>query len=150
MSNVIIITGNLGRDPERQHEGSGPVILSVADSVGFGERKTTTWRRVAVWGKTAEYCLGALAKGDMVTVTGEESQRTWTDKDGRERVSSEVNARSVDGPFKRVSRDERAGERRGGYSQGADRSAGGYGGGSGYGGGYGGGGAADDDDSLPF
>ena len=135
MSNTIIITGNLGRDPERQREGAGPVILNLADSVGYGDRKTTTWRRVAVWGKTGDYCLTALSKGDLVTVTGEESQRTWTDKEGKERVTSEVNARSVDGPFRRVTRDER-----GGYSTGGDRSKPA---------GYSGGGFADDDD-IPF
>ena len=142
MSNTIIITGNLGRDPERQREGAGPVILNLADSVGFGDRKTTTWRRVAVWGKTGEYCRNALSKGDLVTVTGEESQRTWTDKEGKERTTSEVNARAVDGPFRRVSREDRA---QGGYSNGNDRSAGGWGGG------YGSKPATDvADDDIPF
>ena len=136
MSNTIIITGNLGRDPERQREGAGPVILNLADSVGYGDRKTTTWRRVAVWGKTGDYCLTALSKGDLVTVTGEESQRAWTDKEGKERVTSEVNARAVDGPFRRVTREER-----GGYATGGDRSKPA---------GYSGGGFADDDDSIPF
>ena len=136
MSNTIIITGNLGRDPERQREGAGPVILNLADSVGFGDRKTTTWRRVAVWGKTGDYCLTALSKGDLVTVTGEESQRAWTDKEGKERVTSEVNARAVDGPFRRVTREER-----GGYSASGDRSKPA---------GYSGGGFVDDDDSIPF
>jgi len=135
MSNTIIITGNLGRDPERQREGAGPVILNLADSVGFGDRKTTTWRRVAVWGKTGDYCLTALSKGDLVTVTGEESQRVWTDKEGKERTTSEVNARAGDGPFRRVTREER-----GGYSAAGDRSKPA---------GYSGGGFADGDD-IPF
>jgi single-strand DNA-binding protein len=111
MSNTIVIIGNLGRDPEQRTPGAGPVTLNVADSTGYGDRKRTTWRRVSVWGKTGEYCLATLRKGDMVQIVGEESQDEWTGADGAKRVTSEVNASRVDGPFQRRSRDD-APERR--------------------------------------
>ena len=38
MSNTIVVTGNLGADPEQRNPGAGPVELRLADSTGYGER----------------------------------------------------------------------------------------------------------------
>ena len=70
------ITGNLGSDPERK--GEGPVVINVASANGYGERKTTTWSRVALWGKQAESALTHLRKGSSVTVCGFMYIREWS------------------------------------------------------------------------
>ena len=69
-------TGNLGSDPERK--GDGPVVINVASANGYGERKTTTWCRVALWGKQAESALTHLKKGSSVTVCGFMYIREWS------------------------------------------------------------------------
>ena len=70
------ITGNLGSDPERK--GDGPAVINVASANGYGERKTTTWCRVALWGKQAESALTHLRKGSSVTVCGFMYIREWS------------------------------------------------------------------------
>lgn len=74
------ITGHLGRDPEQK--GDGPVIIAVASSHGFGERKTTTWTRIALWGKQGETALAHLKKGSGVAVAALLYLREW-EQDGR-------------------------------------------------------------------
>ena len=81
------ITGNLGRDPEQK--GDGPVVVAVASTNGFGDRKTTTWVRVALWGKQGESALAHLKKGSAVTVAGFMSLREW-ESDGRAGSGLEV------------------------------------------------------------
>jgi single-stranded DNA-binding protein len=101
MSNAITITGNLGADPERRVEGAGPVEVRVADSTGYGERKRTTWWKCAVWGKTGEYALANLKKGDMVVVYGEAHLDEWEGRDGSKRSTLVLNCNRLDGPFQR-------------------------------------------------
>ena len=74
------ITGNLGRDPEQK--GDGPVIIAIASSHGYAERKSTTWVRVALWGKQGETALAHLKKGSRVAVVALLHVREW-EQDGR-------------------------------------------------------------------
>lgn len=74
------VTGNLGRDPEKK--GEGPVVVAIASTNGYGERKTTTWVRVAFWGKQGESALAHLKKGSAVAVAGFMYVREW-ESDGR-------------------------------------------------------------------
>lgn len=68
----ITITGKLGKDAEsRQAGGSDVVSFSVAVDQGFGQKKTTNWFRVSVWGKRGAAIQQYLTKGTAVTVTGE-------------------------------------------------------------------------------
>jgi len=161
MAITIAFTGNLGSDPEEAQSGAGPVRLSVAGSSGWGEKKKTHWFRVNVWGKTREYALSALRKGDMVNIVGRFSVDEWEGRDGGKRTTLEVDCTELEGPFKRRPRDE---GQQGGYSRSGDRSKPS----GGYGGGYTGGGSAKhvpdaggyggtqekvphpDDDNIPF
>lgn len=69
----ISIGGNVGKDAEVRSAGSSQVCnFSVAVS-GYDRRakqKTTTWYRVAVWGKRAEQLAGLITKGAKVCVSG--------------------------------------------------------------------------------
>jgi single-strand DNA-binding protein len=74
---IIIIAGNLGRDPEMRYapDGTPTTSFSVATENQFtkkdGEKvKETTWYRVSVWGKSAESCNQYLVKGSKVLVEG--------------------------------------------------------------------------------
>jgi single-strand DNA-binding protein len=55
----------------------------------------TEWFSVTCWRALADHAAMSLHKGHKVIVTGTFSTRTWTDKDGVERVSNEIDASSV-------------------------------------------------------
>lgn len=106
---TIVITGNLGGDPEMRYTPSGQAVtnFSVAVNESFtnsnGERiKRTIWFRVSAWGKQAEICNQYLKKGRMVLVEGRMTvdpntggPRIWTGQDGSPRASYEVTAQTV-------------------------------------------------------
>lgn len=106
---TIIITGNVGRDPEMRYTPSGQAVTSFSVAINesytsnSGEKiKKTIWFRVSAWGKQAETCNQFLKKGQMVLVegrlTGDQATggpRIWTGQDGQPRSSFEVNASIV-------------------------------------------------------
>jgi len=100
--NKVILVGNLGADPELKYTPSNRAVcnLSVAtnevwkDKSGQKQEKTE-WHRVNVWGEQAENCSKFLSKGRMVYVEGRLQTRSWDDKDGKKRYSTEVVADRV-------------------------------------------------------
>jgi len=100
--NKAIIVGNLGRDPElRYTQGGSPVCqLSIATTRAYTNKNNdrieeTEWHRVVVWGKSAEHCNEYLSKGRQVYVEGRIQTRSYEDKDGVKRYSTEIVAESV-------------------------------------------------------
>jgi single-strand DNA-binding protein len=100
--NKVILIGNLGADPELKYTPSNrPVCnLSVATNEVFkdktGQRQERTeWHRVTVWGEQAENCNKFLAKGRSVYVEGRLQTRSWDDKDGKKRYSTDIVADRV-------------------------------------------------------
>jgi single-strand DNA-binding protein len=95
--NKVILVGNLGADPELKYTPSNrPVCnLSVAtndvwkDKAGQKQERTE-WHRVTVWGEPAENCAKYLAKGRMVYIEGRLQTRSWDDKEGKKRYTTEV------------------------------------------------------------
>jgi single-strand DNA-binding protein len=77
MYHMIIIVGNLGRDPEMRYTPSGQAVtnFSVATNRQYTDSsgqlvKETIWFRVSTWGKQAETCSQYLKKGSKVLVEG--------------------------------------------------------------------------------
>ena len=98
-SATLIFRGRLGSDPQlRATQAGEPVAnFNLAIDQGFGERKTTAWVRVAVWGKQAEACAQYLSKGDLVCVHSERFQvAVWTAQDKSPQGQLEVTARRVE------------------------------------------------------
>jgi single-strand DNA-binding protein len=100
--NKVILIGNLGRDPEVKYTQSGTAVanLSVATNEVWtdrnGERQERTeWHRVVVWGKQAEIAAEHLAKGKQVYVEGSLQTRSWDDKEGNKRYTTEVRAARI-------------------------------------------------------
>ena len=100
--NKIIIVGNLGRDPELRYTPQGTAVCNF--SVATNERRRdkageqqdiTTWFRVNAWGRQAENVSKYLAKGRRVYVEGRLHVEEWTDRDGKQRYTLEVNASDV-------------------------------------------------------
>jgi single-strand DNA-binding protein len=97
VSNSITIIGRLGADPELRQAGDRAVCsMRLADDRRAKGEKQTTWWGVTAWGKLGETCAQHLGKGRLVAVVGEAYARQWTDKQGQERTSLEVEASRVD------------------------------------------------------
>ena len=95
MSNQISIIGRLGRDSERKAVGDNHVLeFSVACDTGYGDKKTTTWFKVAYWQKS-DKLVDYLVKGTQVWVAGECSLREYTGKEGDKKTSLEVRANAI-------------------------------------------------------
>lgn len=89
--------GNVGKDPECRQAGAHLVAsFSVACSKAWtdrdtGERKEKTeWVRCVAWRKTAEVVQQYVRKGSQVFVQGELETRSYEDKDGQTRYSTEI------------------------------------------------------------
>lgn len=89
---VIVVLGNLGGEPELKYTQTGTPILefSLADSVGYGDKKRTVWFRCAIFGKRAETLAPMLSKGNKVQVVGSFEPREWEDKEGAKHVSLDI------------------------------------------------------------
>lgn len=70
---TITISGNLGKDAELKSTQGGDDVLSfsVAVKQGRGDKASSNWFRVSVWGKRARSLSDYLRKGTKVVVQGE-------------------------------------------------------------------------------
>ena len=100
--NKIVVVGNLGRDPELRYTPQGTAVCSFTMASnerrrdkGGEQQDVTTWFRVTVWGKQAETVSKYLTKGRSVYVEGRLHVEEWTDRDGKQRHTLEVNASDV-------------------------------------------------------
>ena len=100
--NTIIVVGNLGRDPELRYTPQGTAVCDF--SMATNEKKrdkagelqdVTTWFRVTAWNKQAENASKYLTKGSPVYIEGRLRIEEWTDRDGNNRYTLEVNATDV-------------------------------------------------------
>lgn len=82
--NILAISVRLGRDVARKELGGKFVAeCSGAFDMGFGDRKTTGWLDVQLWGKVAEMFADDCGKGDEVVFTGRLEMREWEGRDGK-------------------------------------------------------------------
>jgi single-strand DNA-binding protein len=102
--NVVVITGNLTRDPELRSTGGGTPVceLRVAVNSSRKDGQTGQWVDkpnyfdVTVWGAQGENCAQYLSKGRPVAVEGRLDWREWEAKDGSgKRQAVSIVARSV-------------------------------------------------------
>jgi len=100
--NKVMIIGRLGQDPEMKYTPSGAAVcnFSVATSESWTDKsgqkqEKTEWHRIVVWGKLAELCNQYLAKGRQAYIEGKMQTRSWDDKDGNKKYTTEVQALTV-------------------------------------------------------
>jgi len=93
--NSLTIAGQLGRDAEVRFLPNGDPVanFSIADSQG--KDKDTIWWSCQLFGKRAESLAQYLVKGQSVTITGSVSQRKYVDKNGVEKISTDVRVNEV-------------------------------------------------------
>lgn len=100
--NKVILIGNLGKDPEVRSSSGGTAITSFSLATNEvrsnkdGQREVRTeWHRVVAFGKLAEICGQYLTKGKQVYVEGRLQTRSWEDREGNKRSTTEVVAASM-------------------------------------------------------
>jgi single-strand DNA-binding protein len=88
--NVVVITGNLTKDPELRSTGGGTPVCELRVAVNSRRKngQTGEWEDkpnffdVTVWGAQGENCANYLSKGRPVAVEGRLDWREWEAKDG--------------------------------------------------------------------
>jgi single-strand DNA-binding protein len=101
--NKVILIGNLGKDPEIRRLENGAVVanFSLATSETYtdkntGEkRETTDWHNIVVWRGLAEVVEKYIHKGTKIYVEGKLKTRSWQDKEGNTRYTTEVLAEEI-------------------------------------------------------
>lgn len=93
----ITVTGRLGRDAEIKTTQGGTKVLSfsIADDIGWGDKKRTQWINCALFGDRAEKLAQYMTKGTLVEVHGTPSARAWKNKDSEPQASLEVTVSEV-------------------------------------------------------
>ena len=101
--NKVIIVGRLGKDPEVRYTPSGAAVanFSVATSEEWKDRDTgekqerTEWHRIVAWRRLGEICGEYLHKGKEVYIEGRLQTRSWEDRDGNTRYTTEIVAQNM-------------------------------------------------------
>jgi single-strand DNA-binding protein len=104
--NKVILIGNLGADPEVRSTANGSRVatISVATSRQWknpaGERQEKTeWHRVVCWNNKGNALADVVEryckKGEKVYIEGSIEYRSWQDREGQTRYTTEITARDL-------------------------------------------------------
>lgn len=100
--NLVVISGNLTRDPDMRQTASGMEILKLGVAVNDrAKNKDGEWEDVpnffdvTVFGKRASTLSGRLAKGAKVHISGRLKWSQW-EKGGEKRSKVEIIANDVE------------------------------------------------------
>lgn len=93
--NIVTVAGQLGKDAEQRTLTNGDAVLSFSVADSQGRDKPAIWWRCSLFGKRAESLAPYLVKGASVTVTGNMTEREYTDKDGQPRKSQDIRVNDV-------------------------------------------------------
>ena len=100
--NKVILIGNLGQDPELRYTGSGTAVcnMRLATNESYTDKDgnrvdKTEWHNVVAWARLGEICNEYLQKGSQVYFEGSLQTRSWEDRDGNTRYTTEVKAREM-------------------------------------------------------
>ena len=95
--NKVILVGNLGRDPEVRYLEGGTAVANfpLATSETYKDKQGrrvehTEWHNIVVWRGLAEVAEKYLKKGMQVYVEGKLRTRSWDDKDGNKKYTTEI------------------------------------------------------------
>jgi len=102
--NVVVVTGNLTRDPELRSLQSGTSVCKLRVAVNSRRKDSASgewvdkpnYFDVTVWGAQGENCATYLSKGRPVAIDGRLEWREWEASDGSgKRQAVEIVANSV-------------------------------------------------------
>jgi len=102
--NVVVITGNLTKDPDLRSTGGGTSVCEMRVAVNSRRKDGSTgewvdkpnYFNVVVFGAQGDNCANYLSKGRPVAVEGRLDWREWEAKDGSgKRQAVQIVANSV-------------------------------------------------------
>jgi len=107
--NKVVLIGNLGQDPEVRSTASGGRVanFSLATSrqwtgQGGDKQEKTEWHRIVAWNSgrgsgsgLADIVERYCKKGDKVYVEGRIEYRSWQDREGQTRYTTEIIAQDL-------------------------------------------------------
>jgi single-strand DNA-binding protein len=100
--NKVMLIGNLGADPEIRYTPSGAAVanFNMATKAQWttkeGEKQDRTeWHRIVAWRRLGEICGEYLHKGSLVYIEGRLQTRSWEDRDGNKRYTTEIVAQGM-------------------------------------------------------
>ena len=130
--NKVMLIGNVGRDPEvRYLEGNNPgaqgrkvATFTLATSERFRDRngetrENTEWHNIVAWGQPADVCERFVRKGTQLYIEGRLRTRKYTDRQGMEKYTTEINVDTLQLLGRRDNAD-------GGSAYPSDQQGGGY------------------------
>ena len=95
--NKALLIGNLGQDPELKYMPTGDAVcnFTVATTESWKDREgnqqeRTEWHRIVAFRRLAEICGKYLKKGKQVYIEGKIQTRSWEDKDGVKKYTTEI------------------------------------------------------------
>ena len=95
MLNTVILQGRFVHSLELRKTNSGKSVLSTSVAVQRNRKNADgnypcDFINIVFWDKTAEFVASHFAKGDTILVRGRLEGRKYTDKEGKDRTSFEV------------------------------------------------------------
>lgn len=99
--NKCFLIGNLTRDPEHNTTANGIAFCRFSIAVNRSYRNSNgendvDFINIVTWRGLADNCAKYLTKGNKVCVSGSIQTRSYEDKDGNKRSSTEVVADDVE------------------------------------------------------
>jgi len=102
--NKVILIGRLGQNPEIRYlpqTERAVARFTLATNERFFNPRTNEsdiraeWHRIVVWGKLAEFCEKYLTQGKQIYLEGKLRTRSWQDREGNKRYTTEIEARNI-------------------------------------------------------
>ena len=95
--NKVILVGNLGKDPEVRYLDGGVAVANfpLATTETYKDKTgnrvdQTEWHNVVLWRGLAEITEKYLKKGSQVYIEGKLRTRSYDDKEGIKRYTTEI------------------------------------------------------------
>lgn len=100
--NKVFVLGRLTADPQLRSTASGQAVASFSlatnrvwtDKTG-NKQESVEFHNIVVWGRQAEIASKFLIKGSLVLIEGRLQTRSWDDKQGQKRKTTEIVAEQL-------------------------------------------------------
>lgn len=94
MLNLIVLTGNLGKEPTTNYTQQGDCISSF-DFAFSSNKDNSGWIKVKCFKQVAETVQNHLSKGDQIIVSGKLVEEKW-ENNGKPRKQLVIHAYSLE------------------------------------------------------
>ena len=102
--NKVTLIGRLGQKPELRYlpqTESAIAKFTLATNERYFKPSTneseirTEWHRIVAWRKLAEFCEKYLTQGKQIYLEGKLRTRSWQDREGNKRYTTEIEAQNI-------------------------------------------------------